>query len=109
MPKYLSIGSFGKDVTTSASRIQTSSTGRRFVQNAIILANDSNSAIVYVGGDDVSSTTGIPLQAGEALNLGDVFMATARTELDLYNIWAVSASGTQNLRIVHDKYVQDDS
>lgn len=103
--KVYSVKSFTKSVTTTASRLQTAQTGKRWVQNAILLAPTGNGAVVYVGGADVTAANGFPLAAGASLNLGDVFMSEAKCEIDLYEIYVLAASGTQEIRVIHDTVV----
>jgi hypothetical protein len=103
--KDVAVKSFAKSVTTTATRLVTTVDAKRMVQNAVLFATAANGAIVYVGGADVTTANGFPLAAGAALNLGDVFFSQAKTEIDLYNIWVIAASGTQELRVIHDNTV----
>lgn len=86
--------SFAASPTAVAARIiAASSTNRtRSGGGIIIKATAANTQIVYIGGSNVDATVGFPLSAGEAVSLAVD---------DPSVVWAISASGTQNLRVLY--------
>ena len=96
--KSFGVKSYDISVTTSAVAIQPTNGLTVFVQNAILFADATNAAIIYLGGPD---TQLFPLAAGSSVNLGDLFIGASQSEFDLAQCYVMSASGTQILHVLH--------
>ena len=83
---HLVVGS--KTVTTAGTRVTIESTVPR-VSSLTIVAKDNNTGRIYVGGDDVASTTNRGLAAGDS-----VTFTAPKLELDtIYLDASVSGEG----------------
>lgn len=68
------LGSGSKDVTTAGTRVALASTTP--CKTVFIKANADNTGLIFVGGVTVDSATGIPLSAGEHVELDIANLAT---------------------------------
>lgn len=68
------LGSGSKDVTTAGTRVALASSTA--CKTVFIKANADNTGLIYVGGVTVNSSTGIPLSAGEHVELDIANLAT---------------------------------
>lgn len=68
------LGSGSKDVTTAGTRVAIASSTA--CKTVFIKANADNTGLIYVGGVTVDSSTGIPLSAGEHVELDIANLAT---------------------------------
>lgn len=81
---------FGKNVTAAGTPEKLSSESLQ-VTSCVIQAKRSNTGNVYIGGSDVSSTTGTSLIAGQTYNLS---LSGTDGLYDLQRLWLdVDTSG----------------
>lgn len=78
-----------KAVTTSASRLET--TANELKYGLQLLAENANTATIYVGKSGVGTGDGFPIDPSGAL-----FLPID----DISNLWAISSTGTQYLRYI---------
>lgn len=76
-----------KSVTTSASSIGTAT----FTEGVVVKALSTNTASIFVGDSNITTSTGYELIAGECVSL------PVRT---LANIYCISSTGTQTLSYI---------
>lgn len=82
------IDSASRTVTTAGTRVRLTTT-QTLVSSVSIKAKKANGGLIYIGGDDVSSTKP-PLDAGDMLNI----TSDPRLQFDLREIWLdASVSG----------------
>lgn len=61
----------------------------------------TNTGIVYVGGDDVSSINGIELSPGDSISIGKEILGLADAKISLTDIWADVASNDEGLNVLY--------
>ena len=80
-------------VTTTAAAITTNpGSASRANGGVSVKALAANTAIVYVGGSNLTTANGYPLAAGDAISLAVD---------DPSRVWAVAASGAQNVAVIY--------
>lgn len=92
------LATFSKDVTTAGTRVRLSSSDV-FASEVEVFAKSANTGIIYLGGSDVSSTVGRPLDAGESFaiaKLGDI-----DGRINLKNVWIDSSVNGEGVIVTY--------
>lgn len=80
--------------TCPASGAKRVNSSARWAVTVTITAADDNNGAVYIGGSDISSTTGVKLQAGDAFTLGSAGNANI---WNLNQIWFACADANDGI------------
>jgi len=95
-------------IAGTAIRVASSnSNSQRFTDTAIVQAHPDNVGNIYLGGSDVSSSNGLVLSPGDAMNLGQFLDKKRGAVLDLWNWWVVSSANNDQIRVVRAAQVAE--
>lgn len=89
-------------VFTSAVTVTTSATlllSRDFNRRTALVHVPTGGSTVYIGGDDVTTANGIPLEAGQTLALGQGDTTDQSPRYAYYGIVAASTQGVRVMRV----------
>ena len=93
---------FRKTVTTAGTREQLTTSGKA-VPAVIIQAESTNTGIVYVGDNQVSSTNGIELNANDSITLTNDDMGSSDAKISLKDIWLDVSVGTDGVNVMYEE------
>ena len=87
---------------TSAGTAQAIGASGELYKDVVLVADPANTGTLYIGGSDVDSTNGIPLEAGEKISLNALFSDSRSPDL-LYDLSTIYVDGTttdDDLRVI---------
>lgn len=100
MAKAFGIKCAAVTVGTTAVALGTSGEVAHFLELRAAAANGDN---IYIGGPDVTTATGLLLDAGERLQLPSFQFGAAGEEFRMDQVYAVAGAADQVLFVLHDK------
>lgn len=95
------VGSFQKSVTAAGTdeAIQASTFK---VRNFAIKALSTNTGIMYVGAEGVSSSTGYPLSAGDAVSASAILTKGSHGSYDLNKVWLDASVNGETVAVFYN-------
>ncbi len=93
---------FRKTVTTAGTRERLTSSGKA-VPSVVLQAESSNTGVVYVGDNQVSSTNGIELNANDSMTLTNDDLGSSDAKISLKDIWLDVSVGTDGVNVMYEE------
>ena len=80
--------------STASKLIFTSTNGINGAPESLLIQNNDASIIVYIGGEDVTASNGMPIAASASISI-DLISGE--------RVYAIGASGTPELRLLNNR------